>query len=176
VYEPGPKNDISELRAEAFAQEAAVPREVLAHIAQKHGIAWDRPFSATDLATVMADTQVEARLIARSATDCGLLAHDLRDHLLSLQVWDSLKALSVHALSTREYLEHVGLAESESWNIKRSTTIPSRTLRLPVGYVKGVIEALEENLISIGRAAQLLMIGEEDLAERFDVRHLVDEE
>ena len=38
VFGTGPKNEISELRAEAFAQEAAIPKEVLAHVAQK---TWD---------------------------------------------------------------------------------------------------------------------------------------
>jgi len=173
VYNHSPENEISELRAEAFAQEAAAPKEVLAHVAQKHGISWTAPFKVDDLATLVADTHVEPRLIVRAAIESGLLASTQKDVLLGLQIWDRLKQLSEHALSTKEYLEFVGQEESEPWNLRRNTTIPSRTLRLPVTYVKNVLEACEEGIISISRAARLLMIDEHVFLERFKMDHLL---
>jgi Zn-dependent peptidase ImmA (M78 family) len=68
---PPSKNEISEQRAEAFAQETAAPREVLAHIAQSHGISWKSPLTAEKLAVLVAATHVEPRLIARAAVEDG---------------------------------------------------------------------------------------------------------
>lgn len=169
IYEPVPARDeISEMRAEAFAQEAAVPKEVLVHVAQRHGISWSSPFTANDLAVMIAETHVEPRLIVKAAIEGALLEPRQKESLLLLQTADRLKGLSDHALSTAEYLAKVG-EEAELWSAKRNTTIPSRTLRLPVNYIKNVVEACEESLISVGRAAQLLMISEEQLSERFGV-------
>jgi Zn-dependent peptidase ImmA (M78 family) len=166
IFEAELATNISELRAEAFAQDAAAPKEVLAHVAQKHGIAWSSPLSVNDLAVIVADTHVEPGLIARAAADSCLIDQDQKDSLLRLQIWPRLKEISAHALSTNEYLAKVG-KQADEWSGKRTTGIPSRSLRLPVNYVKGVVEACEERLISIGRAAQLLMIGEETFVERF---------
>jgi Zn-dependent peptidase ImmA (M78 family) len=160
-------NETSEARAEAFAQEATVPREVLLHVAQRHGISWDAPMTAIELAQIVADVHVEVRLIVRAAIEYGLIDRDGGESLIRLPIYDHLKQISDHALSGKEYLAKVGQA-AEAWTGKRNTSVPSRTLRLPVNYVKNVVEAYEERLISIGRAAELLMVSEDIFADRFD--------
>jgi Zn-dependent peptidase ImmA (M78 family) len=160
-------NDTSEARAEAFAQEATIPKEVLLHVAQRHGISWDAPMMASQLAQIVADVHVEVRLIVRAAMEYGLIDKEKGDDLKGLPIHDHLKKISDHALSGREYLIKVG-KQAEAWTGKRNTSVPSRTLRLPVNYVKNVVEAYEERLISMGRAAELLMISEDIFAERFD--------
>jgi Zn-dependent peptidase ImmA (M78 family) len=171
---PPSKDELSERRAEVFAQEAAVPHEVLAHIAQRHGISWKSPISADSLALIVADAHMEPRLIVKSAIEHGLLEQHQRDSLLQLPIWDRLKRVSDHALSTKEYLAKAGRA-ADDWSAKRNTTILSRKLMLPVNYVNSVVESCREHLISIGRAARLLMISEDTFLERFDTKWLLDE-
>jgi Zn-dependent peptidase ImmA (M78 family) len=172
---PPSKDELSERRAEAFAQEAAVPREVLTHIAQGHGISWKSPLTPDDLAIMMAKTHVELRLIIRAAVEYELIEAQQVESLQQLPIGDRLKGISDHALSTKEYLAKVGRA-AEDWIAKRSTTVPSRKLMLPVNFVNSVVEACREGLVSVGRAAQLLMVSEEVFVERFDMAQLLDEE
>lgn len=169
------RDEMKERRAEAFAQEAAVPQEVLAHIAQGHGISWKSPLSADHLASIVAEVHVEPRLIVKAAVEYGFLDQGQGDSLLQLPIGDRLKAISDHALSTKEFLSMVG-RDAADWSAKRNTTIPSRKLMLPVNYVKNVVEACREGLISIGRAARLLMISEDAFVGRFDMTWLLDEE
>ena len=169
------RDGLSERRAEAFAQETAIPTEVLSHIAQKYGISWRSPLGADSLARLVAESHVELRLIIKAAIENGLLDKSAGESLTQIPIHDRLKDLSDHALSTREYLGKVGKA-SEEWISKRTTTIPSRRLLLPVNYVKSVVDTCREGLISIGRAARLLMIGEDVLVERFNMTWLLDEE
>jgi Zn-dependent peptidase ImmA (M78 family) len=166
VYDQKPPTEISEARAEAFAQEAAIPKDVLLHVAQRHGISWGAPMTASELAYIVADVDVEVRLIVRAAVEYGLIDKEQGDSLLRLQIHDHLKKITDHALSAKEYLEKVGI-KAEAWSGKRNTSIPSRTLRLPVNYVQNVVEAFKERLISVGRAAELLMISEDLFVERF---------
>lgn len=161
-----PRDEISEKRAEAFSQEAAVPKEVLLHIAQQHGISWAAPMTAKDLAQIVADAHVEARLVIRAAVEHGLLESGQANSLVDMDIKGRLKEVSDRALTTGEYIAKAGI-DASLWSGKRTTSVPSRTLRLPVGYVKNVVEAYEENLISGGRAAHLLMISEDLFAERF---------
>ncbi len=158
---------ISEKRADAFAQEASVPKRVLLHVAQKHGLSWHLPLSGRELATIVADVHVEARLIVRAAVEGGLIEKLKGDDLITLPIIDHLKKLSDHALSTEEYIKKVGGESSGSWTGKRYTSIFPRKLLLPVNYVKSVAEAYSERLISMGRAAYLLMISEDLVEERF---------
>lgn len=174
IFDAKPRNAVSEIRAEAFSQEAAVPKEVLAHIAQRHGISWDLPMSGRNLASIVAETYVEVRLVVRAAVDSGLLAPDQRENLLQLQIREHLKEISDHALSTQEYLRNIDPDAGQAWKGKRNTTVPSRILRLPVNYIDSVVEACKERLISVGKAAQLLMISEDDLAERFGLTQPLD--
>jgi hypothetical protein len=92
----------------------------------------------------------------------------------SFDIGAILPSISHHALSTDEYIKVCGV-KSDDWKGKRNTTIPSRTIRLPPAYIKGVIEALENGSISRGKAAAMLMIDERDFDARFGGRREEDD-
>jgi len=161
------RNELSEQRAQAFAQEALLPREVLNHIAQSHGINWNH-FTDDNMAVLVADTHVEQRMVARAAVDAGFVSPEIEEDLQKLDIWSRLRQLSDRALSATEYLDTLGEDGKQKLMVGlRTTTIPSRQFRLPVPYVRGVVGALQEKRISRSKAAQLLMIDKYDLESRF---------
>ena len=176
TFDAEKNDDLSERRAEAFAQEAAAPKEVLAHAAQKHGISWNSPMSSSQFALLVAEIQFDPRLIVGAAVESGLLEKERGADLLALDIAADLRAVTDRALSTAEYLRKVGEEVSEPWKRKRTTTIPTRQLLLPVHYVQEVVQACKENLISIGRAAHLLMISEDLFVRRHDMAYLLEAE
>jgi len=155
-----------EMRAQAFAQECLVPKTVLVHVAQSHGIKWGS-LSARPLARLMADTHVEQRTVVSAAVDAGLVASEAADELKRIDTAKELHELSSHALSTEEYLELIGSENAGDWIGKRTTTLTPRPLRLPVGYVKVVVDAYQNCQISSGKAAEYLMVDETEFTERF---------
>jgi Zn-dependent peptidase ImmA (M78 family) len=159
------KHDLSEERADAFAQEVLVPRQVIQHVAQKNGIMWDN-LSARDLAVLVAETQVEKRMVLQAAAEAGLLLHGKLEAYLELDISSLLPKFSDHALTTEEYIDKIG-GETAAWVGKRTTTIPSKSLRLPAAYVKAVVAAFQEEEISSSKAAEMLMIDEHTFADRF---------
>jgi Zn-dependent peptidase ImmA (M78 family) len=160
-------NELSEQRAQAFAQEALLPREVLHHIAQSHGVKWDA-FTSDDMALLVADTQVEQRMVSKAAVDAGFVSPEKEEILQNFDISDRLRQVSERALSTSEYLEKLGGEGEQRLMLgRRTATIPSRPIRLPVPYVRGVVSALQEKKISRGKAAELLMIDKYDLESRF---------
>ncbi len=158
-------NDAVEIRAQAFAQESLVPREVLHHIAQHYGIKWNA-LTAPALAQLVAETHVELRTVLAAAVDGGFVAPDSADELKRVDISTYLRQFSAHALSTEEYLEKIGSTGAE-WIGKRTTTLPSRSIRLPIGYVKLVLDAYQNRQISLGKASEFLMIDEDDFKTRF---------
>ena len=172
----GERVELSEQRAQAFAQEALLPREVLHNIAQSHGIKWTA-ISAHEFAVLVAETHVEQKLVVRAAVVAGFITPEQGNALIDLEIADQLRQVSERALSTAEFLERLG----EDGNTKlllgrRTATIPSRSIRLPVPYVLTVVDALRDGRISKGKAAQLLMIDKYDLESRFgDLVETVDD-
>jgi hypothetical protein len=158
--------DPLELRAQAFALECLVPKEVLVHAAHARGIKWAN-LSARSLAAIVADTHVEQRAIVAAALDASLILPEVADELLRMDIGQDLREFSSHALSTEEYLELIGAQDAEKWIGKRTTTLTPRPLRLPVGYVTAVVEANRNRHISLGKAAEYLMIDKTDYEERF---------
>ncbi len=163
------QTELSEQRAQSFAQEALLPKEVLNHVAQSLGIKWDK-ISSEDMAQLVAETQVEQRLIIRAAVGSGFISPELELVLQKFEIADRLRQISDRALTTTEFLEKYRTGDEKRKLLlgKRITTIPSLPLLLPVPYVRGVIDALKEKVISKGRAAELLMIDKYDLESRFD--------
>lgn len=157
--------DSLELRAQAFAQECLVPKNVLVHLAQSNGIRWNA-LSERALAKLVADSHVELRALVSAAVDAGLVAAENADALKRADISKVLPEFSVHALSTDAYLEQIG-ADSATWIGKRTTTLPQRSIRLPIGYVNVVIEAYRNGDISLGKAAEYLMIDDSDFVARF---------
>jgi hypothetical protein len=128
---------------------------------------WDA-LSRRDVGILIAETHVEQRMLAKAAVDAGLLDPQLGQEVNSWEVWEELRKISDRALTTEEYLEKLAEADKERLLFgKRTTTIPARAIRLPVPYILNVVEALRENRISKGKAAQLLLIEKQDLESRF---------
>lgn len=157
--------DLSEQRAQAFAQEALLPKEVLHHISQ--GMKWDA-LTPTELAALVAEGHVEQKVVIKAALEAQFITAEQADNYLSLDISDELRQATDRALSTKEYVRRHGKeAASKLLLGKRTTTIPPRSIRLPVPYVVGVINALKSKTISHGKAAELLMIDRDTFEERF---------
>lgn len=157
---------IQELRADSFAQETLAPKEVLHHIAQARGIKWPH-LTAKNLAMLMADLHVEQKLVLRAAVEAGYLPADLEAKFCSMSVEQYLPEFTDHALSTPKYLEKIGREQASLFIGKRNTTLTPRTLRLPVWYINVVVDAFKERQISLGKAAEILLIDDLEFSERF---------
>lgn len=159
---------LQEQRADAFAQETLVPREVLRHLGQRHRIHWDA-IDPTSLASLVASAHVEQRLLVKALVDAELIDGAAEERLKTCDIGEELRRLSQHALSTEEYVRLHG----EDAGIKgRTTTTTPRRLLLPSRYVGSVLDAYKTHLISRGKAARMLMIGEHEFVERFPAEQL----
>ena len=138
--------------------------EVLVHVATQHGIDWAR-LGQDEVSRIVAETHVEQRTALAAAKDTGLITSDECERCQQFDIASLLRSMSDHALSTDDYLKKAG--SEADWLGRRSTTIPSRQLYLPVPYIKAVVEAYSEGTISGSRAAEFLMIDEFDFADRF---------
>lgn len=154
-----------EIRAQAFAQEALVPREVLLHAAQSLGCKWSA-LNAESLANLVALTHVETKTLLSAAQDAGFLDAAQVEELKRIDASTALRKVSGHALTTEEFLEKTGSTEHE-WIGKRTTTLTTRPIRLPIGYVNAVVEAYRNRQISPSKAAAYLMVEEEEFFQRF---------
>jgi Zn-dependent peptidase ImmA (M78 family) len=152
-----------EVRANAFAQHVLVPKEVLAHAAR--GIRWNS-LQASDLARLVAILHVEANMVLAAAADAGFLDSEASSRAAALDVASELRAISMHALSTDEYIDRIGTDKAD-WIGKRTTTLTPIRLRLPIGYVQTVYDAYADRLISPGKAAEYLMVDEPEFLQRF---------
>lgn len=159
------QDKLAEARADAFAQQVLVPKQVLQHLAQKSGIRWSE-LTSRSLAQLVAETHAEQRALLRSALENDLITRDLFEQYSSFDIAATLPSMSQHALSTEEFIKVSG-ANAEEWKGKRNTTIPSRTLRLPSSYIKAVMEAFKSGTISRGKAAAMLMIDQKVFEDRF---------
>jgi hypothetical protein len=166
-------HDSIELRAQASAQETLIPKVVLFHAAQSRGIKW-ATLNEYGLASLVADTHVEQKLVVSAAIDYGFIELDRQDKLNNLEIHGELLKLSDHALSTEQFLEKSG--ENASGSIgKRTTTLSPKAIRLPIGYVNAVVDAYRNRQISPAKAAEYLIIDEQELTERFgDIYENVD--
>lgn len=77
--------EISEKRAQAFAQEALIPRSVLRHIAQGNGIKWTA-LTAEDLSVLVALTHVEQKMVVQASVNAGFVGIDEKQRLLALDI------------------------------------------------------------------------------------------
>jgi Zn-dependent peptidase ImmA (M78 family) len=161
----GPADEDIEIRAQSFAQEVLVPREVLLHTAQSLGFKWNA-LNADSLANLVASTHVELKTLLNAAQEAGFLDTVQAGELQRIDILPTLRKISEHALTTEEYLEKTGAAEQE-WIGKRTTTLTARPIRLPIGYVNAVVEAYQNRQISPSKAATYLRVEETEFLQRF---------
>jgi len=160
-----PGDEDIEIRAQSFAQEALVPREVLLHAAQSLGCKWNA-LNADSLAKLVASTHVELKTLLDAAQEAGFVDSAQVEELRRVDISSSLRKVSEHALTTEEYLEKTGITE-HVWIGKRTTTLTARPVRMPIGYVNAVVEAYQNRQISPSKAAAYLMIEENEFVQRF---------
>lgn len=165
LIEPEVTDDATESRAQAFAQESLIPKEVLFHAAQSIGVKWNT-LSENSLAELVAATHVEQRMVIAAAIDGGFLPLEQREDVNRIDIAAALKQFSDHALTTEEYLQKTG-EDSRDWVGKRTTTLTPKTIRLPIGYVNSVVEAYRNRQISPAKAAEYLIVDEQEFLERF---------
>jgi Zn-dependent peptidase ImmA (M78 family) len=157
---------ISEERARSFAQECLVPQTVLSHYANQFGLKWNM-LTIEQLARLIAEVHVEKRLVVGAAYANGLIDAESRQRYLAYDCSSVLRNISLHTLTTREYMLNLA-AETPKWIARnRATSLGTRRLRLPAGYVKQVIDATNAGEISLGKAAEMLMMDRYTFAERF---------
>lgn len=157
-------HDVAEERADAFAQEMLVPTVVLKNEAQRNGIHWDS-LDAEGLARLVAETHAEQRVVLRAARSEGLIEDEQYKRLLDASIAPTLSQMSERALTSIQYFKR--FPEQKATLENRKTTIPSVTLRLPASYVKAVTEAAKLGTVSVGKAAEFLMIDRRTFATRF---------
>jgi len=157
---------VSEERARSFARACLVPRSVLTHFVNQMGLKWDT-LSVEQLAQLVAQAHVEQRVVLGLAHEHGLISDEMRDRYLAFDCAQALRHVSSHALTTREFLQKEA-ADAPKWIAEnRNTTLRTRRLRLPAGYVQQVIEATNAGEISRGKAAEMLMMDRYTFADRF---------
>lgn len=162
---PDPPDEAVELRAQAFAQEALIPKDVLLHAAQSIGVKWANVSEKT-LAQLVANTHVEQRMVTAAAGDAEFISLDQKNELNRMDISSALKQFSDHALTTEEYLHKTG-EDSADWIGKRTTTLSPKSLRLPIGYINSVVDAYKNRQISPAKAAEYLIIEEHEFFNRF---------
>jgi Zn-dependent peptidase ImmA (M78 family) len=160
------QTELSELRAQVFAQESLVPRSVLVRMANRFGLKWS-DLTAENVARLVADSHVEKGLVLKAALDHELIDAAQFERYSSYECDPLVRSLSSHALTTREFLKKHA-AESPKWVAEnRNTNVGRRPLRLPSTYVAEVVGAFNDGEISMGKAAEMLMVEKETFRARF---------
>jgi Zn-dependent peptidase ImmA (M78 family) len=165
-YKSGTGDDLKEKRANLFARECLTPLPVLTHLTSKFGVKWDR-LSAETLARMMAECHVEQRTILGAARDYKLITPEQHDSYLALDCSPLLKEFTPHALSTREFLGTVSKEEHQWLFEKRMVKVGNRSILLPAGFLKAVMDLLQADRITVERASELTMMNRYDFEERF---------
>jgi Zn-dependent peptidase ImmA (M78 family) len=164
--QPPDTPDLAEVRARAFATEVLVPRSVLVHYANQFGYKWDR-LAAELLANLMAAVHAEQQTVVYAAYEGGLITEDLANQYRQYDCASILRSLTSHALDTVTFLRQQAELSPRWIAPNRSTTVGPRSIRLPAGYVQKVIETFNQGDISLGKAAEMLMMDRQTLTDRF---------
>lgn len=167
------ESDISEERADAFAQEVMVPAQVVKAAANSIGIDWAN-VSANDLAKLVASTHVEKQTLIGAMLAAELITHEQAAELRLSDIADILLSISDRALSAPQYLEKYGREHAQTFGNRDTETSP-RKLRIPVAYRDAVVGLYQSGEISRGKAAEMLMIDESTFEERFGKVEIDDE-
>lgn len=160
------KDELTEARAESFARECLLPAKLILSFCSQNGVRPNK-LTAQSLAGLVAFSGVEKKTVVEILRHNEFIDDVLATQYQSLDISTELREQSDRALGTKEFIEKVGLDVAASWLNKRFTTISSRKILLPVTYVKSVLEAVKTFKISIGKAAELLMVDIDTFYSRF---------
>ncbi|HEY5330459.1 MAG TPA: ImmA/IrrE family metallo-endopeptidase [Acidobacteriaceae bacterium] len=159
-------NSIQEVRAEAFARECLLPKQLVMSFCAQTGAKPTR-LAPESLAGLVAFSGVEQKTVVALLREYELIDDSLAAQYLLFEIWEILRGMTEHALSTMQFIERIGAQAAQQWENKRYTTVGTRKIMLPVNYVQSVIEAVVGYKISMSRATELLMIDLEVFLERF---------
>lgn len=158
-------DDVVEQRADAFAREMLAPPVVLRHVAQAAGIDWRR-LDAEGLANLVAKIEVEQGVILDAAVAANFISADQADGARAFDIGARLQELTERALPAMKYFARHP-EKRVDWLDKRGTTTAGVPLRLPVAYVRNVVEAAQLGTINWTKAAELLMVDRRTFIQRF---------
>lgn len=160
---------IAEERADSFAMHALLPRELLVAV-ENRGFRL-RYLTAETLAHVIALTHAEQKLIVRAALNYDLISEDDAERLGGLKLTlKDLAEVTYHAKGLADLsADQLIYPEVVTW-ADRLTTFPIRGIRLPIPFVKLVLQAFNEGKITASKAAELLMVTRDDLSRRYGVK------
>jgi Zn-dependent peptidase ImmA (M78 family) len=162
--ETGP--ELIERRANLFAQECLVPKSVLVHAENSMGINWSQ-LSPEGLAQLVASVHAEQKLVLTAALDARLITVEQCERYRTYECTPLLKRFTDRALTKREFFA-TQPKETHRWLFEnRIVKIGNRDLLLPAGYLKAVIELLNDHRITLERAAELTMMDGYSFEERF---------
>lgn len=159
---------IAEDRADSFAMRALVSEELLVAM-ENRGYKLEHLGRET-FAHLIANVHAEQRTIVRAALAYNMVDDEQARDLDAIVIPNrELAAVSKHARGiaalSREELVY---PEVQDWK-DRMTTFPVMGIRLPIPFVRLVLQALGAEKITAGKAAELLMVTREDLATRYGV-------
>ncbi len=164
---PTPLRDVSEQRADSFALHALVSKRVLT-AAHSRGLGWSQ-LDAPAMAELVAQVHAEQSLVIRAAREYDLVDDEVAARLQQLKIAADLRVVSPHARGLAALTgDEIRDPEVLRWR-DRLTTHPFRGIRLPIPYVRAVLGALANGVISHSRAAELLMVTRQDLYDRYGV-------
>ena len=166
VEQRNERDSLSEIRAESFARECLLPKSLILTFCQKFGVKVTH-FTPEALADLVAFSGVEQKTVIDLLQEYDLIDYSLAARYEAFEIWDLLKAITDHALSTSEYVDKIGADATRLWSNKRFTSIGQRNLLLPISYVQSVLDAVKALRVSISRAVELLMIDRETFDTRF---------
>ncbi len=157
---------LKEVRVQSFAKECLLPKRLILSFCSQNGTQANK-LTHDSLAALVAFSGVEKKTVTEVLRDHDLIDEALATQYEAFDISNELRSMSDHALSTKEYVKKIGLDAARLWIDKRATTMSTTRLLLPVSYVEAVLSAVKNFLISIGRAAELLMIDEDVFYKRF---------
>jgi Zn-dependent peptidase ImmA (M78 family) len=158
--------ELIERRANLFAQECLVPKSVLIHAENSIGVNWSQ-LSPEGLAHIVASVHAEQKLVLTAALDARLITVEQYDRYRTYECTPLLKRFTDRALTKREFFA-TQPKETHKWLFEsRIVKIGNRDLLLPAGYLKAVIELLNDHRITLERAAELTMMDSYSFEERF---------
>jgi Zn-dependent peptidase ImmA (M78 family) len=157
---------VSELRAQAFAKHVLLPYKLIISVCSQYSISLSE-LTTYDLARLVEKTHVGKHTLIEALRDYNLIDDEQVRCYQDYNIASELRQLTDHALSLKEYLQKFGEEKAREWLNKRTTQHGKRRLILPVPYVRAVLDAVTQFSISIGKAAELLMIDTYTFEQRF---------
>jgi len=115
----------------------------------------------------MAYAHVEQKTLLKAAYENGFITDSQKLHEYEGQnCISSLKEFSTHSLTTDEYLTRN--PDDARWiRRSRNTTVGPRSVRLPAGYLKELVEGVNSGVLTTGKAAELAMMDRYSFLDRF---------